>query len=850
VAWPEAGEKLPKEKGAGGGLGESKITGFTDADGKMVISDSAKVRPEGARSVPAAEFRELLNSRATGVLEAAGHTKYFQKQTRRMLADKVKIKFGDRFKAFKEKLAEKLKGKAADEVTPDEKANASAEAMAEVDTSAVSAEAKMNGALEDSSESAKKDLARGIDAPNIKDVKTDTLKPKWAQSETRKKLAKGSGAYAEFSQVVFLVTMGCIVKDVSQSINQALTTRIEAPMILAANIAGEAEQLRSNDGVSMDFVKQRNADYDNVEQSAAMRRISGDAEADIPDEAKLSAADLPFTFFGFSLSSIASLSSFVNDAINLYVTGGLSAIPFINDLADDAIGFVCSKVLDPKVQLVGMVADIIATIASLGTAKTLAAGIVQGIKTVVQVAATVGLTKIVFEYFLPKLLFGLAGSGGVMSAGDPNNGNKADLGFTLLSSQYGAMAGGTTITGAQAQADQEEAMALVRKHEVDQDGAWAYVNPENPYSLTSQFALSLPGDPMKIPGALISKSFSFLFSKSTFSSLANIISPKAKAAGEGVFFETYGVPQTGISTQFIDANPVENALIVDSQDGKTLSELKTKYEHCFTSSLSERVLSDSSLSSSKDFSICGDEMAQRLGLYNIDNCSTTLLTNDVTANSCSIFNGAGDVVAGEGESGVSAIGNTGTVGGASDGKLPNYADTSPCPSDPDIQPAGSGSAQRDGKTVNFTLCKVMNKATVNVVYARNFLNLFKGAQAAGLDLNGGGGSYLSYDAAVARWRERCGSRPISAGYAAPPCTGAKIAPPGKSNHELGLAVDLTCPGTTNSLGGHTTSRAAFNRSDPCVAWVIQNSPSMGLYLQCEGTKGSYCESWHISPTGG
>jgi hypothetical protein len=155
--------------------------------------------------------------------------------------------------------------------------------------------------------------------------------------------------------------------------------------------------------------------------------------------------------------------------------------------------------------------------------------------------------------------------------------------------------------------------------------------------------------------------------------------------------------------------------------------------------------------------------------------------------------------------------------------------------------------------VSFTLCRVLDTATVNVVYANNFLGLFKNARAAGHDLGAGGGSYLSMDGALARWRERCGDRPISDGYAKPPCVGNKIAPPGSSNHEIGLAVDLTCNGV--SLGGGTTTRDQFDTNDPCVSWVRSNSREFGLILQCDrvrsdGTQSAKCESWHISPTGG
>lgn len=849
------------------GFRESRITAFTDpATGEKVYSNRANNVPAGGEVLSTTDFADRLTASSSKALEGTSQSKFFQKQTRKMLRDKVGIKFGDRFKAYKEKLKARLAGENK-EPTDEERRRALTEADAERARGSPET-TKAKGILEEPSKEVPGDISNQLTGPDLEvltsggELGVPTITPdappvrtKWIESKTRAKLIKGSGAYAEFSSFVFLTTMGCILKDVSQTIQTTLTTRIEAPMRMTANMFGEAEQLKSNDNVEMGAMEQRNKQYDGVETSAAFQRINGTPEAEIPESSKLEVADLPFTFFGMDLGTVSTLAGLTDRILTGVATAGVSEVPIvgepIGDLAGGLVDEFCSKMLNPWVQGSIAVVDVIALIVSLGSSESIAQGVVQGIKAAVQIAGSVGLMKVVFEYFLPKLLFAMAGSGGILSQGDPQNGNKMDLGATLLSSQYDKMAGGTEITGAQAQRDQEEAMAAVKQQYVDEQGAFASINPANPYSITSQFALSLPADPFAALGTLLAKSLGSSLKLKPLSGIAALLSPKAKAA-EPAYFETYGVPQYGIPDSLINVDPIDNANEVDGGDPAKLKGLIDKYLHCFDTSLAEQELQGSFGNSNADFGICGDADAQKLSLYIIDNCAAEFTSEGVDANNCSILPGAGDVTEGSESSTATTTASSGMVGA-----LPEWESTTACPSDPDITDGGMGSAKRDGRDVPFKLCNVMGFGRFNTVYASNFLGVFKSAKEAGFDLRSGGGSYRSYKAAADEWKNRCGDRDYSLGFDSPPCTGSKMAPPGKSNHELGLAADLTCPGVAAQLGGGTETRSTFRREDPCVKWVLENSPQFGLVLQCDGKKadgsflfGEDCESWHLSPTGG
>jgi hypothetical protein len=146
------------------------------------------------------------------------------------------------------------------------------------------------------------------------------------------------------------------------------------------------------------------------------------------------------------------------------------------------------------------------------------------------------------------------------------------------------------------------------------------------------------------------------------------------------------------------------------------------------------------------------------------------------------------------------------------------------------------------------------KIEFNVLVAANFDSMFRAFNAAGYTMTSNNSNgYRTYAYQQQQYQANPGN----------------FAPPGLSNHEFGVALDLYCSGGgTPYTGGYKGSPSdrglalfldTINR-DPCLNWIHTNSFKYNLLLQCDGLdskgriitggNGGACEPWHISPTGG
>jgi LAS superfamily LD-carboxypeptidase LdcB len=126
-------------------------------------------------------------------------------------------------------------------------------------------------------------------------------------------------------------------------------------------------------------------------------------------------------------------------------------------------------------------------------------------------------------------------------------------------------------------------------------------------------------------------------------------------------------------------------------------------------------------------------------------------------------------------------------------------------------------------------CPGGGSITVDSSLAGNLAAMLDAAAAEGLNMCGNG--YRDPAEQIALREAHCGSS-YYAIYEAPSSScSPPTARPGTSQHELGLAVDLTCNG-----GG------ALGSSSPCFAWLQANAASYGLYNLPS-------EPWHWSNDG-
>lgn len=174
-----------------------------------------------------------------------------------------------------------------------------------------------------------------------------------------------------------------------------------------------------------------------------------------------------------------------------------------------------------------------------------------------------------------------------------------------------------------------------------------------------------------------------------------------------------------------------------------------------------------------------------------------------------------------------------------------------CPISPDVTEIGNTKVFAEG--VGFyiiKLCKVHGYA-INSIKAKDFDNMFVAMKAAGYSFKGDQTNFRTSATQQAMNR----GNPDG------------VAAAGGSNHERGLAVDISCFNTSGDrqafkpwMFGKKRGLAHFEKAiaeHPCLRWIHNNAPRYRLLLMCDG-KGDYgeiavktggCETWHLSPTG-
>lgn len=175
-------------------------------------------------------------------------------------------------------------------------------------------------------------------------------------------------------------------------------------------------------------------------------------------------------------------------------------------------------------------------------------------------------------------------------------------------------------------------------------------------------------------------------------------------------------------------------------------------------------------------------------------------------------------------------------------------DNIPCGAGTDM---GSYDGYDEGVLIQIRLCKVQG-VEVNSQVSKSLDDMLTAASGQGINLVTGSRSYRTIDSQIAMWHERCGlDYPITSRFASPPCKGASLARPGRSMHQLGMAIDFSCDG---SLIPQSYSVAQNNK---CFSWLDENASNYGFYEWGDNEKSgisgsrsnSLYEGWHWSVNG-
>ncbi len=168
----------------------------------------------------------------------------------------------------------------------------------------------------------------------------------------------------------------------------------------------------------------------------------------------------------------------------------------------------------------------------------------------------------------------------------------------------------------------------------------------------------------------------------------------------------------------------------------------------------------------------------------------------------------------------------------------------PCGAGEDLGPVDG---YKNGSLYKIRLCKITDTIRVNSQISKSIFDMLNASKSIGLTISATD-SYRTMAVQRAGFHERCGANyPETQSFQKPPCVGAPIARPGYSNHQMGLALDITCNGTGV---GQSYASASTN---PCFKWMQANAAQYGLYEYGKGKPTSRAstnyEGWHWSADG-
>jgi hypothetical protein len=138
-------------------------------------------------------------------------------------------------------------------------------------------------------------------------------------------------------------------------------------------------------------------------------------------------------------------------------------------------------------------------------------------------------------------------------------------------------------------------------------------------------------------------------------------------------------------------------------------------------------------------------------------------------------------------------------------------------------------AMANGKSI---LVGTYKGTTVNMVIIAAWKALVDAAEAAGIQISGGG--YRTGDAQIGLRKAHCGTSNFAIYEMSPSACSPPTARPGTSRHEKGLAVDIVEPGTATTIKSHSSST---------FQWLAANAATYGFFNLPS-------EPWHWSVDGG
>ncbi len=363
----------------------------------------------------------------------------------------------------------------------------------------------------------------------------------------------------------------------------------------------------------------------------------------------------------------------------------------------------------------------------------------------------------------------------------------------------------------------QERLALDKKKGL----AWRLVDTNNPRSVLTQSLFAIPSSPSGML-AQINHFFGTIFSPAKFAlssgrlALATVSPPTAFAADP--VDPVTGQPFVGIPLNAPTWPVLENAKYIEAN----LATFKSKYDKCYGGSSEDYAQRIIDGPNSKCDNLAGDIDAQRYGQYKADQMVIHGIMRLKNKNPLLTAAGVG--------------GSSTTAGGTIDlNTVFQPSDNIGC--SPGTNEVGNHTGYHNEAPIQIKLCTLPNLASSSRESSPGDPYYINGANGLALVNSRASGAFLALAtaakaanlpiAATSTFRTMQHQQDLFNGDSG----GAEVAPPGKSNHQMGLAIDFSCNGSLVSRG------------DQCFAWLSQNAGTYGL----KGLLPN--EPWHWSVTG-
>lgn len=389
------------------------------------------------------------------------------------------------------------------------------------------------------------------------------------------------------SDIAFALTAACIINDLNTSFQQSSAEVQPRAMRFGHSILTTADQIAiGGENTPSGGVQADNEMWEGADNSAFYKQAIGEVPS---EQSKLRAQQVPFLIPD---PKWVALSTVTEDLFNQMNFGPIAAIfakaiPGFNSALDDVRTKECAVITNQFVQYGVAGGEIIVTLFTLGTAKTISATLRASLELALQVGGLAAGE--ILGSLLDKTLQNATNLG---YSGLEQGESRFNNGYVAVSylADYGqrTVNYGRPVSEQDAIESQKIAMAEIRQQNNQKGFSERYFAIENPFSLVGNLAAKVPTTGSETVASFtnfISFAISILTSPFRILGFASGLSAHAYAGVDPLTMSVAGTTNTGFTEAELqriaqDDSFSSKALLTSVE--ANLEDLDGKYEQCFT----------------------------------------------------------------------------------------------------------------------------------------------------------------------------------------------------------------------------------------------------------------------------